>query len=241
MSKTRALIVTITAVLVVMAILGWSIMKTVKDKRDFESVLEEKSDSIRHWTNKYGKVVAEKNLGVMSFKNFTHNYNNIVTDLQKQLNLSKAELKHMKSVTRTVFVATNSGETKGEGKVKIDSVTGKIITSSYDFNINDGYLNLDAVQIDSSLSWTYQYGDTLTTAGIMRRKCFICKERYYVNAYFQNPNAQVTNITNVEIRQFKDKRWVVSAGVSYNPFSKHETWIDYVQPSIHIGRALFKF
>lgn len=206
--------------------------KAVHKTEEQESILTEKKDSIRYHKNKFNQVVSEKKSADITTKEFQDFYKSETAKLKDQLGINA---KNLKAYMDAKFTTIGKGNTTVVHNHYIDS-TGRAQDST-SLQISDGYLALRASISDSTriAKYLYTYSDSMTFAISVKKKWFLGKEELYGSGVFGNANTKITHSTSVLIKDYRDKRWVVSAGVSYNPF------INQFQPAVHFGYALFKF
>ena len=82
--------------------------------------------------------------------------------------------------------------------------------------------------------YVYTYSDTLQYAFHVKKKWFLGNEQLYGSGMLSNPNAKITNSTSVLIKDYRDKRFYLGAGMSYDING------NFV-PSIQIGYSIYKF
>lgn len=196
-----------------------------------ESVLREKTDSLRYERNRAGQLVAEKAAAEVTLKELQTNYGAELRQIREELGVAKRELK---AFVKSEFEARGTGETTIEHHHHYDN-EGNLATDR-SFQINDGYLSMTGKLDSMKVRYDYTYTDEILTAFQFRRKWALGKEQLYSVSRLRNPNARVTNSTAVLVNEYKDKRWVIATGVSWTPFSPVQ-----FQPSITVGYAWIKF
>lgn len=194
-----------------------------------ESVIREKNDSIRYH-KRNGKIIAEKAAAEVSPKDFAAAYPDAVKEITRQFDV---KVKEMKAYMRAEIAAQGSGQ-------------ATVVHNHYDsagrsypvwtLKASDGYLDFTADVVDSlHAPFRYSYRDTLSTVVYARKKWLLGKESLYSSSMMRNPSAKVSGMTNVLVSNYRDKRWVVSVGVSYDP------WHNQFVPAVHAGYSLIKF
>lgn len=202
-----------------------------------DSVIAEKNAIISYHKNKLGETVSQKNAAEMTTKELTKAYPLLIAEIKKEFDL---KVKDIRAIVRDEFIAHGQGNSTINNHYYIDS-TG-IHRSTWDLKISDGYLNCQATFIDSlHVPYSYTYGDTATTVVHAERKWFLGSETLYSSSVFKNPNAKVIGTTNILVKNYKDKRWALSVGVSYLPLMYNEKIQYQIQPSVQFGYTLFKF
>jgi len=232
--KTNAAII-IIAVLLVLCIGLVVRIQGLQDKNSrYESVIREKTDSIKYHVNENGRVVAEKAAAVVTTHEMMKLYKDEIADIRKDFDI---KAKDIKAFVRAEIQAQGSGTATIINNHYVDS-TGRQVRAK-NFAFSDGYLSFKSTIFDSLTTAfsTYTYSDTLTYVFSTKKKWLLGKEQLYGSGQLSNKNAKITSATNVLVKDYKDKRWVVSAGVSYVPFGEGMK----VQPTVSFGYALFKF
>jgi hypothetical protein len=226
----------ITAVLFIalsgmLALLGTALIKLKKENDYKESVISELTDSIRYSKTNEGKVIAEKSAALLSHNDVSQAYPSVLKKLEEM----DIRLKNMRAYMQSQFSAHGSGQGTINNHFHVDS-TGRQVRFK-EFSMNDGYLFFRTTLYDSLLQSTYDYSytDTITTVIRSKKKWFLGNEKLYASSVLQNPNAKVTGATNLLIDSYKDKRWYVGVGASYNPLT------NTFGPSVNAGYILFKF
>lgn len=212
----------------VITFLSWR-LAVVRDKMArTDSVLSEKTDSIRYWKSRSGKTVATKTAAEVTPRDLKEHYQEIAADLRDM----KVKLNSVRAVLKAVV------EANGQGVPIIIRDTVRIAsgTESRDsLFVNDGYLDFrSSISFTEDAGYKYLYQDTILWAAYDKKKWLLGNEKLYADFRLSNPNARALNMTSVLIRQ-RDKRFVISAGVSYDPFGNRFV------PAVHAGYALFKF
>lgn len=227
--------VVITVIIAILAVLIYgSVATVIKLKKELiqnKSVLSEKTDSIRYYRTDNGKLVAEKSAALLSTKDVSDSYPQVVAQL-KEIDI---RLKNMKAFMQSSFQANGSGTGIINNHYYVDS-TGRRVAYK-EFSMHDGYLSFRTTLYDSTVQSTYEYSytDTISTVIHSKKKWFFGDEKIYATSLLKNPNAKVTGTTNLLIDTHKDKRFYVGVGASYSPLT------NTFAPSVHVGYALFKF
>jgi len=222
-------------IIVILLIIEAIVLSTFKEKNDqlkkSESIIEEKNATIQYYITKDKRTVAEKDAAIATAEQFKNAYPALANEIIKSFDI---KIKDLRAYVRNEFEAHGSGNAVTNNHYYIDSTV--VRHSIWELKASDGYLDFRATVIDSlHAPYEYQYTDTITTAIAIRKKWFAGKERLYATSELRNPNAKIIGTTNVLIKDYRDKRWVISAGVSYIPFT------NTFQPTVSFGYALIKF
>lgn len=197
-----------------------------------DSIIREKTDSLRYERNRAGQLVAEKAAAEVAMREMQTNYGAELKQIKEELGVTRSELK---AFVKAEFEARGSGTTTIEHHHHYDNEGNMVRADS--FRIKDGYLDLlGSIRDSTRISYEYTYTDEILHAFQFRRKWAFGKEQLYSVSRLKNPNAKVTNSTAVLVNEYKDKRWVIATGVSWTPFSPVQ-----FQPSITVGYAWIKF
>lgn len=224
--------ITIVATALIISLM-WGVYTHLQKKQldsEYSSIIREKNSEIVYHKNKEGKLIAEKEQAVATIEKFTEFYNDELVQLRKDFNVKDKELRQY---IKAEFAANNKGTSSVINNNYYDSATNRTVEAR-DFSIQDGYLDLSALVLPDRAKWSYSYGDTLSIIGKAKKKWFLGKETYFVDAMFRNPNAKVTSMTNVRIDEFKDKRWVIGAGAAISIDGR-------LAPGLFVGYSIFKF
>lgn len=194
------------------------------------SIIREQNTEIVYRKSKDGKIIADKEAAEARAKDLETAYPKLAKVLTEQMDI---RLKNLRTSIQAEFRAFNTGHSIIiRDTVKVPGKALEVVDS---VKIQDGYLTLNAEIEAALIHWNYSYQDTLTSALFIKKKWFLGKERLYFSGMFQNLNAKIVNSTAVHVKDFKDKRWVISGGVSYDPFRNQ--W----SAGFHAGYALFRF
>lgn len=202
--------------------------ETVKNK---DSIIAEKNDSLEYRRNESGRLVAEKLAAEASYKEIREAYPRLAAELKADFDV---KMKDLKAYVRNEIQASGSGNAEVHNHYTTDS-TGKRYPY-WELKASDGYLNFSADVIDSlHAPYKYSYQDTIVTVVHTKKKNWFAKEKLFTSSSLSNPNAKSVNSTSLLVSDYKDKRWVVWAGVGYD--------IINTQPmlGVGIGYALIKF
>lgn len=195
------------------------------------SALAEKDAQIAYRTAENGRIIAEKQAAEIRASDLAKAYPEVVEELKKEFDI---KLKDVKAYVRHEIQAQGKGEGSTINYYYTDS-TG-VRRFQQEINVSDGYLQLDAVILDTNrYTYSYLYTDTITTVLSTKRKWFLGNEKLFATTRLRNPSARVTNTTNVLINDHRDKRFVLSAGAYYDPFRQN------YGVGVHFGYALIKF
>lgn len=217
----------------VIAFLIWRLSVVNRKLDSSNSALTEKSDSIRYFRSAIGKQVAVKSAAEVTKEDLKEHYQ----DLAAKLKDMEVKISSIRAVSESSIEAT------GEGTVIIirDTIRlpGHIPFIQDSVFIDDSYLKLRAQIIpgtrDSYLAYRYTYQDTIVMSISGKKKWLLGKETLIGSARLSNPSANVTNMTSILVKQPRDKRFVLSVGVIYDPFSNR------FAPGLSCGYALLKF
>lgn len=210
----------LTALLAV-GVIMW-LIRTHKDKVDqYESLLQSDKDVISYHLNKAGQAVAEAAQAQMSLTIYKETHPDDLKAILKDFGIKQAQLQ---SFVKASFEASGTGETVIRTIHHYDSTKQDTVTEK-SFDITDGFLALHGsgqVELNQpwlKLDWDYSYQDTIEVAGITKKKWFGGRKSYFVEALLKNKKAKITSLKDLEITDFKDKRFGLGPAVIYDPFS----------------------
>lgn len=210
--------------------------KSIIDQKD--SAINEKNDSIEYYRNERGHLIAEKDAAVLSASETAKAYPAVVEELRREFDV---EVKDMKAYVHNEFEARGSGTPTVVHNHYIDSAGNQV--PYREVKVSDGYLEFSATVFESPLfdslksHYEYTYTDFITTVISKRKKWFLGKEIIQAQSRLGNPEAKVTNTTNILEKSAKDNRWGVMIGASYIPFAEEYK----VQPTVTVGYNLIKW
>lgn len=184
-------------------------LKAESDRKD--TIIAEKTDSVRHWKTESGRQAIEKTAAIATAKEFKEAYPKFAEELKKEFDV---KVKDLKAFVRAEFQARGEGTGSISNTYYVDS-TGQRYK---EFTMDDGYLKFRTTLFDSLTMAPYQYtyGDTLTYGFRTKKKWFLGNEKLYGFGGLKNPQAKIINATNVLIDDYKDKRFVVGPYVGYS-------------------------
>ena len=208
---------------VVIGLILWLQHRHNETVNSLESVIREKEGKITYWKTEAGKTVSSKPAAEVLPSDVAKAYPELVEELKKELRI---EVKQLRAVLSAAI------EARGEGVVRIMHDTVRVTTgtgSSDSLFVNDGYLSLRAA-IPGRYRYTYK--DSLLWAVYDKKKWLLGNSRLYGDFRLSNPNAKALNQTSILIKK-RDKRFVISAGVSYSIDGR-------LLPGVHCGFALIR-
>jgi len=213
----------------VIAFLIWRLSVVNRKLDSSAAVLQEKEAELTHFKAQSGKIVTEKPAAEITKADLKEHYADLAADLQDM----KIKLSQVKAVLKAVV------EAKGEGVVSIVHDTIRVPGSVPMFLdsvfIDDHYLALRGGIHQGNFGYHYTYQDSIVMAISRKRKGWFGKETLIGSARLSNPNARAVSSTSILIKGARDKRFVISVGASYNPFT------NTFSPAIQAGYALIKF
>lgn len=232
MTTTRILLITNIILLAVAVFLYTQWRKESRESARKDTVISEKTDSLEYTTNKLGQAVAEKDAAVVTASELDDFYKKEITQIKEEMSINKRDIK---AFIKAEFQARGEGTTTINNQYYQDS-TG-VTVSERTFSIADGYLTLDAVLDSTKVKYNYSYSDEILSVFHFDKKWLFGKETLKASSRLKNPNAKVINSTAVTVEEYKDKRFVLAAGVSWLPLNPDiQFW-----PTISVGYALLKF
>jgi hypothetical protein len=197
--------------------------------RQKETIITEQNAEIKYRKNKEGQLIAEKEIAEANVKAIAAAYPLLEKELSEQFDI---KIKNLKAYIKNEFEARGSGTSTVTNNY-YDSSTHQ---SYRRLNFNDGYLSFKSF-IDSTNNAisTYTYSDTITTVLSGKKTWFLGTEKLYATSKFNNPAAKISGSTNILVKDHKDKRFVISAGIYGDPILR--SW----GVGLHFGYALIKF
>lgn len=206
-------------------------VRTYKKKEEsYRSIIKEKDAIISYRENKEGKLIAEKDAAVGSYKQLAEAYPQIAESIQKDFDI---KLKNLKAYMQAEFEVHASGNSTITHNYYTDSAGNKV--EYFKLKASDGYLDFNAdVYSPKNAPYTYSYTDSIQYTISTDKKWFLGNERLLASGKLSNPGAKITNTTSYLVENYKDKRFYLGAGMSYGLDGRFV-------PSIHIGYALIKF
>lgn len=211
-------------------------LSSMVDNRD--AIIAEKNDSLSYERNKYGRLVAEKLAVEASYKEIRDAYPRLAAELKNEFDV---KIKDLKAYVKNTIEASGSGNAVVHNHYTLPDSTGKRYPY-WELKASDGYLDFSADVIDSlHAPYRYTYTDTITTVVSTRKKWLFGKETLHASTSLRNPNAKVSESTNILINKYKDKRWIVYAGVGYGATFTKDQFLSGPTMSVGVGYAFVKF
>jgi hypothetical protein len=199
--------------------------------QSYKSIIDQKNSEIEFHVNDKGRIVAEKGAAEMRYKDLQRSYPSIYNSIKNDMDI---KMKNLRAYIQSEFQASasNNGTITNNYIISSDSTKKQYRV----LNVNDGYLKLVSYIGDSSVSpYNYTYADTIKQAISIRRSWFLGREHMYSTATMSNPNSIIRGNTSILIKDYRDKRFGVGIGATYNPFANK------VFVGIGIQYNLFKF
>lgn len=217
----------IVGLLLLIAFLFWRISVVNRKLDSSAGVLQEKEAQITYFKAQSGKTVGAKPAAEVSKADLQKHYATLTADLRDM----KVELSRLRTAVRVQFQAIGRGEAIiVRDTIRLPGLQNEATDSVF---VNDGYLSLKA-RIGDKFRYQYTYQDSVIVAVSGKKKWLFGKEVLQGSVKFGNPNARAINQTAVVLQGARDKRFVISAGLNYNPFT------NTFAPGVHCGFALLK-
>lgn len=212
----------------VIAFLIWRLSVVNRKLDSSAGVLQEKEAQITYFKAQSGKTVGVKPAAEVSKADLQKHYADLTADLQDM----KVELSRLRTAVKVQFQAIGKGEAIiVRDTIRLPGLQDQATDSVF---VNDGYLSLKA-RIGDKFRYQYAYQDSVIVAVSGKKKWLFGNEVLQGSVKFGNPNARAINQTAVVLQGARDKRFVISVGASYNPFT------NTLAPGVHLGYAIFKF
>jgi hypothetical protein len=212
----------------VIVFLLWRLNRVAADRDSSAGVLQEKEAEITYFKAQSGKTVGVKPAAEISKSDLQKHYSDLSADLKDM----KVELSRLRSAVRFQFQAIGKGEAIiVRDTIRLPGLQDQATDSVF---VNDGYLSLKA-RIGDKFRYQYAYQDSVIVAVSGNKKWVFGNEALQGKVKFGNPNARAISQTAVVLQGARDKRFVISAGVSYDPFGNR------FAAGLHAGYALIKF
>jgi hypothetical protein len=215
--------VVLTALLAV-GIIAWLLRKHQEETDGLNSLIQADKGQITYYQNKQGEAIAQATQARVSLEQYKTTHADEVASILKEFAIKQGQLE---SYIKASFQAMDRGESVVHTVIMPDTVShvknDSILDSSFD--INDGYLVLhgDAKSERgkpwNKLTWQYSYSDTLSFVGTVKQKNFFAKKTYWIDGRIGNPKAKITSMRDIQITEFRDKRFSVGPAVIFDPFS----------------------
>lgn len=202
------------AIVLLILLSGWlytELRKSKAESRRKDTMISEKSDSIKYERTESGRMRMEKDAAIATSKEFKEAYPKFVEELKKEYDV---KAKDLKAFVRAELRAIGQGQGTISNTYYVDSTGARY----KEFTMDDGYLKFQTTLFDSltSAPYKYTYGDTLTYGFKMERRWFLGKQTLKGFGGLRNPNAKIIRATNVLIEDYKDKRFTIGPYVGYS-------------------------
>lgn len=223
-------------------VIFWILRKHKAETDGLNSMIEADKGQIAYHVNKEREAIASSSQARVSLQEYKQAHPEEVSAILKQFAIKQNQLEFY---LKASFRAENKGVSVVHTTFRPDTTTmaqGDSIEEA-SFDIGDGYLSLHGDTKTQpglpwlKVDWVYSYVDTLSFVGRKQKNGFLGlgKETYWVDGKIENPKAQMTSLRNVQITEFKDKRFSVGPGVMLDPFSMK------VVVGIGIQYSIFRF
>ncbi len=235
--------VAILLLIVFGAIVSVAMYFTFRNIRDLKSKLaskdqaiEERDAVIKYRTTENGKLIADKQAAELRAEDLEKAYPKLAEAISKQMDIK---------ISRLTAVVQAQFQAQGELLGRIDTGTFKptgltLNPELHTFNrhgqLTDKYLNADLYWQDGSnkISGLYTYTDSIVFAFHMKGKWWQRKQ-LFGSGMLSNPQAKITNMTSIQVKEFKDKRFGIGPSINYDPF------INRVTIGVGLHYSLIKF
>lgn len=212
----------------VIAFLIWRLSVVNRKLDSSAGVLQEKEAQITYFKAQSGKIVAEKPAAEVSKADLQKHHASLSAELQDM----KVELSRLRTAVKVQFQAIGKGEAIiVRDTIRLPGLQAQATDSVF---VNDGYLSLKA-RIGDKFRYQYGYQDSVIVAVSGKKKWIFGNEALQGKVKFGNPNARAISQTAVVLQGARDKRFVLSVGLNYDPFT------NTFAPGVHCGWALIKF
>lgn len=216
-------IIVIVGLTILICILLQHISKITRDNSGLQSVIAEQADSIRYHKSATGREIASKLAAQVTVRQLSEVYQYHLADIRKEMEIKD---KNIRALIKVTSEARGSGTTIVRDTVFRDAGGNEI--TEHSFTLSDGYLSLAGrFRAKENLFYEYSYRDEAYFVTHTKRHGIFGQKKLFVSASFKNPNNKITGLTNIQVSDFKDKRfgvgpyigwdvinWRVAAGVS---------------------------
>ena len=203
----------IAILLVILAACLYGLKRMEANLKISESVNHELTDTLRTWRNKAGQSVTDKTAAEVNLKHAKDFYAGELKQIRETFEIRD---KNLKAFITAQFNATG----KGSVSLSFDTTTqhrSNVRVHTPMFRIDDGFLNFKGTMPDSlSLDYEYSYRDSVIFATSWKKNGLFRTKTLMVSGAFGNKNATITGLRNVEISDFKDKRFGIGPMVGYD-------------------------
>jgi hypothetical protein len=222
----------IAVIAVLVAVILFNMLSGSEMSREAaHSIMDEQKAEIKRWQNAHGRAVAEKNAAVADVKQLKEAYPELAKVITDQMNV---KLKNLETALRASINASNSGSSGiRHDTIRINS--GDISGIKDSVFVNDGYLSFKGEIEPDIFRWQYSYSDSVYFVLSTSRDKWYKPKVTTGTVMLSNPNAQVTGMTTIKVQGDRKKRFVLSAGPSYDPFRNQVSF------SIQAGVKLIDF
>lgn len=234
--KTHLTYIGLIVAIAVIAFLFYDRWRNAEDTSNkYAQVITEQQAEIEYRKTQNGRLLASKTAAELTTQQLVKAYPDIVKQITDEFDV---KLNNVKAFMKNEFEAHGSGNSTIVHN-HYDSAGAQVSTKVM---VDDGYLSFRATIYDSlNAPYEYVYRDTVSTVISTKRKWIFGKETLTASTQFSNPSSKSVSMTNLIMNNYRDKRWNISAGISWLPISKVDKPIERFQPTISIGRTLFKF
>jgi hypothetical protein len=226
--------------LLAIGVFFWLHRKHAAETDGLRSIIEADKGEISYHVNAYRQSIAEARQARSSLETYKAAHPEEVASIAKQFDVRQGQLE---SFVKASFAANNKGVSVVHHYFHPDSTTVDPTDSIQEnsFDISDGNLSLHgSTRLKPGVpwldvKWDYGYQDTIMFAVIKKRKNFLSKETYWLDAKLSNPKAGITSLRSYQLEEVKDKRWSIGPAVVFDPFTMT------FRPGIGLQYALIKF
>lgn len=203
----------IAILLVILAACLFGLRSMEARLKSSESANHELTDTLRTWKNKAGQSVTDKTAAEVNLKHAKDFYAGELNQIRETFEIRD---KNLKSFITAQFNATGKGSVTMSFDTTIQQRSNVRVHTPM-FRINDGFLSFKGTMPDSaSLDYEYSYRDSVIFATSWKKNGLFRKKTLMVSGAFGNKNATITGLRNVEISDFKDKRFGIGPMVGYD-------------------------
>lgn len=229
-------------ILLAIGIILWLLRLHGAETAGYESLIKADKGVITWYKNKIGESVAQATQARVSLEQYKSTHPEEVAQILQEFGIKPSQLQ---SYLKASFVVRDKGVTVVRTIYVPDTTTvaeGDSIAHA-SFDVTDRFLTLHGETDTQSglpwlkVDWEYAYNDTISFVGRVKKNGFLGlgTKTYFVDGKLENPKAQITSLRNVQIADFRDKRFSIGPAVVFDPFS------GTVRIGIGISYSLIRF
>jgi uncharacterized protein DUF6549 len=199
-----------------------------------QSVIDNANSKVEYFRNKVDQEVANRQAAEVDKQTLAESFKAELATIKSTLGVSKQDVQ---SIIKAEFQARYENTVGGVQVIHVKDTIHHQDSTVYFGQDHTKWLSIEAYTSPRYFHYRVTTFDSVLLTSHLKSQGFLKHKKLYVSGVNFNPNSHITGLNDIEVTDYKHKKFAVTAGAALSMYQGRFV----VVPAITLGYKLFEF